>query len=564
MSGDGELLTIEEAASRLGVSVATARRMAIDGRIRGHKSGKQWLVEGDSLAGRSRRRRGSPRPPIDWHASFTYVRNTDLRELWVPDVLQHADRLDEPETVIAEAQAIVERASPTAGQVVDVDKSPMLTRVGMMLGLSDRVAYQALVGSFAERIDTQLLDSVFSARLAPGPKYFTKQSRPQWVAWRRLVRAQLGNDDRWLVKTDLTAFFETVPHARLISEVEALNVEPTIVTPLREMLRVWGNDRDNGLPQGPNASRVLANLYLLPVDRAMAQAGWQYSRYLDDVRVVVPTKTDGHRAIRQFQKECRSRGLLVSSPKTKLLHGEAARNDVNADTDLERADYLTAQPNSSQARKVLKAILRKALKEEAGIDERRTRFSLWRLTQLREAGTLRLVLSRLPDLAPVASVVAAYVRPFVTKPQVVDGIGSFLADDERNHSPYLCAWLFAAMMEFPGGPVPSSWADEAGRRVKDRNQPEFLRAIAAVVFARSGRPSDIEWIKADIQREHDPEVLRAYAVALHWAHELDNTTQRQLASRSLPAGIAISYLKGRNRLPSLVTKSGHLAIATPA
>lgn len=559
MSDPSELLTVEEAASRLGVSIATARRMAADGRIRGHKSGKQWLIDGDSLAGKRRSRRGSARPSIDWDASLKYVRNTDLSELWVPDVLRHEDLLSSSAAVIARAQSIVERAAPGVARVVDVDQSPMLSRVGTLLDLADRVAYQAVVGSFADRIDSQLAASVYSARLSTSGGYFTKQSRRQWVTWRRLVRSQLGETDQWLVKTDLTAFFETVPHGRLVAEVEALNVEAAIITPLREMLRLWGNDRNTGLPQGPNASRVLANLYMLPVDRAMLQSGWSYSRFLDDVRVVVPTKSEGNRAIRQFQRECRARGLLVSTPKTKLLHGEEARDDVNANQDLELAAYLTSLPNSSEARKALKRILRNALKAEAGIDDRRARFSLWRLTLLREARTLNLVLGRLGDLAPVASVVAAYLRPFITRKQVLDGLTAYLESETENHSSHLCTWLFATMLEHPGG-MPDAWADEAGRRVKDRNEPEFLRAIAAVVFLRAGRPADVDWVKADIQREHDPEVLRGYAVGLHWAHALDKTTQRHLATRSAATATAIEYLQGRNRLPSLVSKAGTLAV----
>jgi hypothetical protein len=249
--------------------------------------------------------------------------------------------------------------------------------------------------------------------------------------------------------------------------------------------------------------------------------------------------------------------LLVSSAKTKLLHGQAARDDVNADSDLEKADYLTALPNSSAARKALKAILRTALRDEGSIDERRTRFSLWRLTQLRESGTLRLVLKRLPDLAPVASVVAAYLRPFISKRQVINGLADFLSQPSESESAYLCTWIFAAMLEYPG-PVPARWADEAAKRVKNRNEPEFLRAVAAIVFLRSGRPADVDWIKADIMREHNPEVLRGYTVGLHWAHALDKTTQRHLIARSKGTATTIDYLKGRNRLPSLVTKTQRL------
>jgi|HubBroStandDraft_6_1064221.scaffolds.fasta_scaffold414899_3 hypothetical protein len=100
----------------------------------------------------------------------------------------------------------------------------------------------------------------------------------------------------------------------------------------------------------------------------------------------------------------------------------------------------------------------------------------------------------------------------------------------------------------------------AAKRVKNRNEPEFLRAVSAIVFLRSGRPADVDWIKADIMREHNPEVLRGYAVGLHWAHALDKTTQRHLIARSKDTATTVDYLKGRNRLPSLVTKTQRLLI----
>jgi hypothetical protein len=275
---------------------------------------------------------------------------------------------------------------------------------------------------------------------------------------------------------------------------------------------------------------------------------------MDDIRIVVDTKEDGYKAIRQFQNEARTRGLLVSAAKTHLLHAKVARADLDDDAELEHAAYLVSTKDFAAARKTLKAILRASLRAEAGIVERHAKFSLWRLTKLRESGTLRLVLKRLEDLAPVSRIVAAYLRPFITRRWVVNSLAEFLGDRSRCQSSYLSTWLFAAMLEHPGM-LPACWVDEASRRVKDRNEPSFLRAIAAVVMLRGGRPADRDWVKSDVSKEHDPEVLRGYAVGLHWVHGLDKTTQRRLAARSASVGAAVSYLQGRNRLASLVSKS---------
>ena len=269
---------------------------------------------------------------------------------------------------------------------------------------------------------------------------------------------------------------------------------------------------------------------MLPVDRAMLDAGWIYSRYMDDIRIVTATKADAVKALRQFQGECRARGLIISSSKTELLFGDDARRSLEGEADLAAADYLMKGDASALARTELKAILKRALKSDVRVDERRARFSLWRLAQLREASVLGRVLARLEDLAPLASVVAAYLRPFVSRKRVVEGLSTFLADSARSYSPHLATWLFAVMLEHPD-PLPPKWAQQAARRVKNRNEPAFLRAVAAVAMARGYRAADVKWIKDDVQKEHDPAVLRGYAVALHLGWR---TRQRYAAAANRP------------------------------
>jgi hypothetical protein len=291
----------------------------------------------------------------------------------------------------------------------------------------------------------------------------------------------------------------------------------------------------------------------------MLAAGVNYSRFLDDIRIVAPTKADAIAGIRLFQRECRAQGLIVSAGKTTLLHGTAASRDLQDDSERATADYFMSANATQMARKALKKILSKALRREGDIDVRGARFSLWRLAKLLEASVLRSVLRRLEDLAPVASVVAAFLRPFIARRSVVKGLTAFLSDSTRAHSTFLATWLFAAMLEHPGR-LPSQWADQASLRVKDRNQPACLRAVAAAVMARGERAADIDWIKADVVHERDPEVLRGYAVGLHWANALDTEAQRSLRTQSPKLTMTTDFLRGRTHLPSLVATGEQLRV----
>jgi hypothetical protein len=136
---------------------------------------------------------------------------------------------------------------------------------------------------------------------------------------------------------------------------------------------------------------------MIPVDEAMLQAGYKYSRYMDDVRIAGALKTEVL-AMRRFGTECRRRGLIASPSKTKLLFGDAAEK-VDQDDTRSRAVYLMDTRQRSEAKKALRATLEDRLHEDGHIDVRSTRFSLWRLAQLREEGVGKMALDRLDDLS---------------------------------------------------------------------------------------------------------------------------------------------------------------------
>jgi len=548
-----DFLTIEEAAERLGVSIATARRWAATGQIEATKSGKQWVVDGEKLVPRPRRRQRhlSTDVQLDYEGALRHVRRTDLAETPVPDILRHADELDDKDAVISAARGRVDRCEPGPAVAIDVDKTAIFTRRVNALSLEDRVAFQAVVASFAPRIEARTPPNVFSARLSTDSRYFFLHGPQQWANWRMDAFKKLVPGREWLAATDLTAYFDTIPHRQLLAEIQSLNVDQSVVAYIRETLREWAVSDGVGLPQGPNASRLLGNLYLLPVDEAMIRSGWQYSRFLDDVRIAATSRAEAVQAVRQFQNECRLRGLIVSSGKTELLFGDDAKESLVGSLELAAVDYWFHAHVPALARKELKRVLRRALKGKAEIDSRRARFSLWRLARLREGSVLKQVLRRLEDLAPLSSVVAAYLQPFITRKPVTVELTDFLADPSRSYSSHMTTWLLAVMVEHQGQ-VPNGWLDQALWRVKDRNQPGYLRAVAALVVGRGRRPADIAWMKREIAQEHDPSMLRAFAVGLHCANSLDRTAQKKLIARTPRLLRTVSYLEGRSRIPSLV------------
>ncbi|MFJ8913230.1 reverse transcriptase domain-containing protein [Amycolatopsis sp. NPDC102389] len=547
-----DFLTVEDAAEQLGLSVATVRRRCAAGDWGAQKAGRQWLIPVAALANekpvRKNAKQGRTDQPIyDVAQAFRYVQSTDMSEAWVPDVLRFRDYIENVDTILHDATIALDNSSYSPAFRVPIPKTLHSNRPGVLLPLADRVAYQAVVGTFAEKINARIPENVFSSRLARDKRFFLEHGPKRFVRFEKAVEKRAKAEHGWVAKTDITSYFDHVIHKILFDELSLLGVTGKPLLDLRKMLSKWALVDGIGLPQGPNASRVLGNFYLIEVDHEMIDAGYEYYRYMDDVRIFASSKTRAVEGLRLFESLCRSRGLTLSAAKTSVLSSEQfTREAVDKETD--RAAYLFELGDLPQARNALRTVLRKALSEK-GISIRRVRFSMWRLARIRESTVTGQVLKHLEELAPVASVVAAYFRHFISRPTLQIKITEFMTDPARSYSHYLRSWIFATMLECRQ--VPQDWRKIADLQTKDKNSPSYLRAIAACVVAKCRVPRDLAWIKSELATEHDPVMIRGYLVALTYGQALDKATTNSINLDSKLA-YTVAWLRQRKNLPSLV------------
>ncbi|MCA1704131.1 MAG: helix-turn-helix domain-containing protein, partial [Actinobacteria bacterium] len=467
-SSDDELLTVDEAVERLGVSAATIRRRCAAGQIPARKIGKSWLIEGSDLpAAQVRTARRRPRAAsgqVDLTLALSHLRSHDLKQdIWVPDILRHEDDLQRPEALIAAAAGRLDLEEPfDPASFVPVPKSPVFPRNAVDLSLVDRLAYQAAVAACAPLIWRQASKSAYSARPSGRKSYFLGNGRDAWLQWKHDVVTAITTNGPWMAETDITAFFDFIKHELLLPEVQQLGVDHTIVSAMREMLRAWSTTPNTGLPQGPNASRLLANFYMAPIDLVMESFPKVcYFRFMDDIRLVGESRASVISALQLLDAECRRRGLALSSKKTELHRGSAAADSME-DAELDALQYAFNAGSEVEAvlRKQLRKVFKASMMRDGGVDSRRARFSLSRLFRLRDRSVLGKVLERLEVLAPLRELAPKYLHPWMRQASVQRRLTTFLHDTERNTSVFLSSWLIAVMVDLEP-PLPEEWIDYA-------------------------------------------------------------------------------------------------------
>jgi RNA-directed DNA polymerase len=175
-----------------------------------------------------------------------------------------------------------------------------------------------------------LLEPLFEADFEPDSYGF----RPKRAAHDALdaIRAALEAGMYWVIDADVTAYFDTIPHDRLMKTVAERVVDRAMLALVKRFLEASiVDERDGGrprrprqgTPQGGVISPLLANVYLHLLDRNFCRRmrrgdlHGRLVRYADDFVLLSPYRPD--RALAWLQQLMTRLGLGLHPDKTRLL-----------------------------------------------------------------------------------------------------------------------------------------------------------------------------------------------------------------------------------------------------
>ena len=256
----------------------------------------------------------------------------DLGDDWFPDPRRFEDMLASEHVKEVLEQNFETHDGvfqPSLATLRNIPKSNFTLRYGLETSLAERALYHALVSRLVPIYDQLVPWSVFSYRSTADNRYMFRRAVEAWKDFTGVVKTALP-EKGVLLSTDLANFYEHIEVDRLRDTFLELLPELTIsaeekadvrahVGALVEYLRTWCYSRRGGLPQNRDASSFLANVFLIPVDRAMLSLGYQYFRYMDDIKVVCSSAYHARKALKVLSLELRKHGAVVNAGKTKIV-----------------------------------------------------------------------------------------------------------------------------------------------------------------------------------------------------------------------------------------------------
>ena len=184
--------------------------------------------------------------------------------------------------------------------------------------IRDRVCQQAVLNRLAPIFEPDMDDANFGYRVGRSTKHALTK------VWREI---QQGNE--WIVDADLTDFFGTVDHDRLMTLVARRVADGRVLSLIRQFLEAGYAEQGQfhptrqGTPQGGVISPLLSNILLTPFDHEMRRRGYQLTRYADDWLVTCRTRREAERVLREATGILRALGVVINPDKTRIAHVKA-------------------------------------------------------------------------------------------------------------------------------------------------------------------------------------------------------------------------------------------------
>ena len=398
----------------------------------------------------------------------------------------------------------------------------------------DRIVYQAVIDFISRRIEEPPAECVYSYRLNSDRRSSNmfKFWRPLWLRMRKKMREMYANGYCCLLKSDIAAYFEHIDHHILRTNILNSQVEETkVLDLLNKLLRKWSASdvKHIGIPQGSDASSYIGNLYLINLDKIMKREGLIYFRYSDEIYIFTANKREARKAIKVITNELRRLHLNLQEAKTEIYtESQKIKEQIGSDVEdkTKEFDYTFQRQFYRNDVEVSAAEILKEYKKVTKngrakiVDISKFKWCINRLGKLKSDKAVNFILKRLGDLPFLADLLFKYLKIFVNRKCVKDGILNFLTSQDNIYE-WQEMWLLITLFKTK---KTEEHQINIIRRIISDSKYWTSKVASVLVLGKLGDDTDRNWLRGLYSAETDNCIKRAIAVSVY---ELPESSRNQ-------------------------------------
>ncbi|HDX8386153.1 TPA: RNA-directed DNA polymerase, partial [Aeromonas hydrophila] len=171
--------------------------------------------------------------------------------------------------------------------------------------VSDKPTYKLFtspVGYFAEKLVQYNIATAYDIKISDRDSIVSS-----------LISILDDNIPKIIIRTDISSFFESIPHSLLIKKLDSYsNLNVTTRKIIRTILKYYTSNtlNEKGIPRGIGISSYLSEMFMQEIDTSIScmENAIYYKRYVDDIVVIFspPIKPDGSELLSEITKIIKS------------------------------------------------------------------------------------------------------------------------------------------------------------------------------------------------------------------------------------------------------------------
>ncbi|AYL37634.1 RNA-directed DNA polymerase [Streptomyces sp. PDY-4] len=466
----------------------------------------------------------------------------------IPDIAAYGDVQSQWEAGLRDELAATIRdgnCTPRHTEIVDYPKSDIAVRPLARFSARDRLIYDSLIFELAADLDNFRKGQVYSYRWNHriGRPIFWKDS---WTLMRERAKRKLRSNRVFkLATTDVSSFYEHIDIDLLTDDLYLICQNETAIRNVSSFLKTFQNiNHAWGLPQGSDASGILANAYLAPVDEYLERNEFPFFRYSDDIMIFHEDWNALRDALVDVNRIFRSKRLTMSAQKTKILDFPDALDTLkNArESSIDQA-LSTGDPDVDED---IRDYFDDLVHEER-LDSSRMRFALNKLRRLGDDYAVGWCLDNLRFMAHAAREIFAYFAECAHRQREIQRkLTDFLLSSESSSYPYIEQRILRYFVRLEIGSEKAKGA--AWDIMEDKNREEFPREFAVRYLGMNASASEAQLLRHKFEGEPSHTMRRALLVALYESGKLSERYLRNVEDSLPELRWTCRYLSGNPKV----------------
>ncbi len=325
-----------------------------------------------------------------------------------------------------------------------IPKDEYSYRVAIQLDPIDNLLFVALTYQFGQKIEEKRVpvseNRVFNYRFKPNADGELYDKKDAWKKFWSNAKLK-GKMYSYAVYIDIADFYNRIYHHELENQLMDCGFENQVIKAVKNMLQNTTQTTSQGVPIGPHASHLFAEMCLIPLDECLLAKGYEFCRYSDDIIIFANDKTEGQIIIYEVARILDSLKLNMQRHKTKIFLQEefldycADMLKDNPINELEKEMIKTINKYSNDpyasivfnnikdidkavfAEEKIEKILNEYLKDTP--DYQRVRWLFRRLSSVGVDTGINIAIKEFDQLTPVINDVALYFASVAEESEVI-------------------------------------------------------------------------------------------------------------------------------------------------